>query len=67
MEKGLIGVQMSTIAPSKIPNFDAFEAMKKMIAFNREERAKMGLAGRSHMEDVFDKKKVVASTIKHLF
>ena len=44
-----------------------FEAMKKMIAFNREERAKMGLAGRSHMEDVFDKKKVVASTIKHLF
>ena len=30
MEKGLIGVQMSTIAPSKIPNFDAFEAMKKI-------------------------------------
>lgn len=30
MEKGLIGVQMSTIAPSKMPNFDAFEAMEKL-------------------------------------
>ncbi len=30
MKKGLIGVQMSTIAPSKIPNFDAFEAMARI-------------------------------------
>lgn len=42
-----------------------YEAMKKMIqADNREE---MGIVGRNHMQDVFDKKKVVADTIKHLF
>ena len=29
-EKGLIGVQMSTIAPAKMPKFDAFESMKKL-------------------------------------
>ena len=28
--KGLIGVQMSTIAPAKMPHFDAFESMKKL-------------------------------------
>ena len=42
-------------------------AMKKMIVFSREERERMGRAGRKHMEDVFDKEKVVAETIKHLF
>lgn len=30
MKKGLIGVQMSTIAPSKMPCFDAFESMQKL-------------------------------------
>lgn len=30
MKKGLIGVQMSTIAPAKMPSFDAFDAMKKL-------------------------------------
>ena len=30
VEKGLIGVQMSTIAPAKMPKFDAFESMKKL-------------------------------------
>ncbi len=44
-----------------------FEAMKKMTSISREEREQMGLAGRKHMEDVFDKEKVVADTIKHLF
>ena len=44
-----------------------FEAMKKMTSISREEREQMGLAGRKHMEDVFDKEKVVAETIKYLF
>lgn len=44
-----------------------YEAMKKMVELGREEREKMGQVGRKHMEDVFDKKKVVADTIKHLF
>lgn len=30
MDKGLIGVQMSTIAPAKRPDFDAFEDMKRL-------------------------------------
>ena len=29
-EKGLIGVQMSTIAPNKMPRFDAYESMEKL-------------------------------------
>ena len=29
-QKGLIGVQMSTIAPNKMPRFDAFESMEKL-------------------------------------
>lgn len=29
-DKGLIGVQMSTIAPAKMPHFDAFESMQKL-------------------------------------
>ena len=44
-----------------------YEVMNKMVELGREEREKMGQAGRKHMEDVFDKKKVVAETIKHLF
>ena len=28
--KGLIGVQMSTIAPNKMPKFDAYESMDKL-------------------------------------
>ena len=28
--KGLIGVQMSTIAPAKMPHFDAYESMGKL-------------------------------------
>lgn len=28
--KGLIGVQMSTIAPNKMPHFDAYESMGKL-------------------------------------
>lgn len=41
-------------------------AMKKMTDINVEHRAIMGKAGRKHMQDVFDKRKVVADTIKHL-
>ncbi|MBP3271943.1 MAG: glycosyltransferase family 4 protein [Ruminococcus sp.] len=41
-----------------------YEAMKKMIM--EENREKMGRIGRKHMEDVFDKRKVVAETLKHL-
>lgn len=44
-----------------------YKAMKKMILTGREEREQMGQVGRKHMEDVFDKEKVVAETIKHLF
>ena len=43
-----------------------YQAMKKMVELGREEREKMGQVGRKHMEDVFDKKKVVEETIKHL-
>ena len=43
-----------------------FCSMKAMIEKNREERERMGQVGRKHMEDVFDKKKVVADTINAL-
>ena len=41
-----------------------YKAMKKMIALSTEEREKMGLAGREHMQKVFDKRKVVDETVK---
>lgn len=44
-----------------------FASMKSMMEKTREEREQMGQVGRKHMQDVFDKKKVVADTIKHLF
>ena len=43
-----------------------YEAMKKMAALDREDREAMGLAGRAHMEKVFDKKKVVEETLSCL-
>jgi len=43
-----------------------FAAMKSMMDKTREEREQMGQVGRKHMQDVFDKKKVVAETIDHL-
>jgi galacturonosyltransferase len=43
-----------------------YEAMKNFAELSHEERENMGRAGRKHMEDVFDKKKVVEATIKGL-
>lgn len=43
-----------------------YKAMKKMISISREDREKMGLVGRKHMEDVFDKEKVVEDTMVYL-
>ena len=42
-------------------------AMKRFLKLSYKERKKMGEAGRRHIETVFDKKKVVADTIKYLF
>ena len=43
-----------------------YTAMKQMAQMSVAERQAMGLAGRKHMEDVFDKKKVVEETMRHL-
>lgn len=40
-----------------------YNAMKRIIEMSRSDRETMGLAGRKHMEDVFDKKAVVKETI----
>lgn len=40
--------------------------MKRFLQLTREERVEMGLAGRRRMEEVFDKKKVVAETLAGL-
>jgi len=44
-----------------------YQAMRTMIEKSREEREQMGRIGHRHMEKVFDKKQVVAETIRHLF
>ena len=45
-------------------NVDSLYAtMKQMTEKSRDEREQMGRTGRKHMEDVFDKRKVVAETI----
>ena len=43
-----------------------YQVMKEFIGLSHEERKAMGLAGRKHMEKVFDKKKVVQDTIQKL-
>lgn len=43
-----------------------FVVMKEMTEKSWEEREQMGKVGRKHMEDVFDKEKVVAETVKYL-
>lgn len=45
---------------------DLYRVMKEFIGLSYEERKAMGLAGRKHMEEVFDKKKVVQDTIQKL-
>lgn len=40
-----------------------YKVMKKFTKLSYDERKAMGLAGRKHMEEVFDKKKVVEDTI----
>jgi len=43
-----------------------YAVMKRMAEMSAAERRAMGLAGRKHMEDVFDKKRVVEETMRHL-
>lgn len=43
-----------------------YGCMKRFAELSREERERMGQCGRRHMEDVFDKKKVVEKTMKEL-
>lgn len=43
-----------------------YEVMKRFTELSTAKRREMGLAGRKHMEAVFDKKKVVAETKKRL-
>ena len=43
-----------------------YEAMKKMINTGVDGRSYMGSVGRKHMCDIFEKKKVIADTIKQL-
>jgi hypothetical protein len=40
--------------------------MKRFSALPADERRKMGLRGREHMEQTFDKKIVVENTLKEL-
>ena len=44
-----------------------YTIMKRMVGLSKSERKAMGLAGRKHMEDVFDKKKVVKITVRSLY
>ena len=43
-----------------------YAQLRQFLTLSSEERAAMGQAGRAHMEEVFDKKKVVAETVKAL-
>lgn len=43
-----------------------YDAMTKFMKLSREQREAMGRAGRAHMEAEFDKKKVVAETVRAL-
>lgn len=44
-----------------------YDAMDKFMQLDRKESEAMGKAGRAHMENVFDKEKVVEQTMKAIF
>lgn len=44
-----------------------YSAMRKMLVMPREERIRMGIAGREHMKKYFDKNAVVKETMRWLF
>lgn len=43
---------------------DLYDKIKKFVDMDFEEKVEMGKAGRKHMEDVFDKRKVVRETVE---
>lgn len=43
-----------------------YEKMRLFCGYSRDEKEKMGINGRKHMEEVFDKKKVVEKTVGRL-
>lgn len=43
-----------------------YEAMKRFLRLSAEEREAMGRQGRRHMEEMFDKKRVIENTMKGL-
>lgn len=43
-----------------------YDAMSRFLKLTMDQREAMGLAGRRHMEEVFDKRLVVAETVRHL-
>ena len=46
---------------------DLYKVMKEFLKLSYEEKKAMGIEGRAHMIDVFDKKKVVEETVNYLF
>lgn len=46
---------------------ELYQAMEKFVTMSREEREKMGLAGRVRMEQLFDREKVVEETVKIIY
>lgn len=43
-----------------------YDAMSRFLQLSAAEKEAMGVAGRRHMEEVFDKRRVVAETVRHL-
>ena len=45
---------------------DLYDKIKKFALMSYDDKAKMGQCGRRHMEDVFDKRKVVEMTVEEI-
>lgn len=53
---------------TEVRNEDSlYDALKRFCGLSHAEKAAMGIAGRVHMENVFDKKLVVSMTMKETF
>jgi galacturonosyltransferase len=46
---------------------DLYDKMRKFLSMTHSEREQMGKAGRKHMENAFDKERVVDMTVNHLY
>ncbi|MEL7597895.1 MAG: glycosyltransferase, partial [Clostridiaceae bacterium] len=64
-KEAIIEGESGLLCESKNAN-SLYEVMKQFVELPYEKKKQMGIVGRRHIEEAFDKEKVVEETIRHL-